>query len=104
MNRYIDAEALEKRLKHSPLFLGTNMQFKDGVIDLVKRQPTADVVEVRHAYWKRTTHITESKRGREIHSKLYNCSNCDAPNGRKKSSYCHWCGAKMDGERSENGT
>lgn len=46
MSRYIDVEALEKRLKHSPLFLGTNMQFKDGVIDLVKRQPTADVVEV----------------------------------------------------------
>ena len=57
-----------------------------------------DVVEVVHGYWKETTHITESKRGREIHSKLYNCSNCDAPNGRKKSSYCHWCGAKMDGK------
>lgn len=61
--------------------------------------PVADVVEVVHAYWKETTHITESKRGREIHSKLYNCSNCDAPNGRKKSSYCHWCGARMDGVR-----
>lgn len=60
--------------------------------------PAADVVEVVHAYWKETTHITESKRGREIRSKLYNCSNCDAPNGRKKSSYCHWCGAKMDGK------
>ena len=46
MARYIDADALVKRLKHSPLFLGTNMQFKDGVIDLVERQPAADVVEV----------------------------------------------------------
>lgn len=46
MPRYIDADALVKRLKHSPLFLGTNTQFKDGVIDLVERQPTADVVEV----------------------------------------------------------
>lgn len=44
MPRYIDADALVKRLKHSPLFLGTNMQFKDGVIDLVERQPTTDVV------------------------------------------------------------
>lgn len=44
--RYIDADALVKRLKHSPLFLGTNMQFKDGVVDLVEKQPTADVVEV----------------------------------------------------------
>lgn len=46
MPRYIDADALVKRLKHSPLFLGTNMQFKDGVIDLVERQLVADVVEV----------------------------------------------------------
>lgn len=46
MNRYIDADALVKRLKHSPLFLGTNMQFKDGVVDLVEKQPAADVVEV----------------------------------------------------------
>ena len=69
--------------------------------NLVEVHSAADVVEVVHAYWKETTHITESKRGRKIHSKLYNCSNCDAPNGRKKSSYCHWCGAKMDGERRE---
>lgn len=46
MSKYIDADALVRRLKHSPLFLGTNMQFKDGVIDLVEKQPTADVVEV----------------------------------------------------------
>lgn len=46
MPRYIDADALVKRLKHSPLFLGTNMQFKDGVIDLIERQPAADVVQV----------------------------------------------------------
>ena len=44
MPRYIDADALVRRLKHSPLFLGTQMQFKDGVIDLVEKQPTADVV------------------------------------------------------------
>lgn len=77
-------------------------EFYNRAFDAVDTMPTADVVEVVHAYWKETTHITESKRGREIHSKLYNCSNCDAPNGRKKSSYCHWCGAKMDGERREN--
>ena len=64
-------------------------------------QNKADVAEVRHAYWKETTHTTISKRNREIHSKLYNCSYCNAPNGRKKSSFCHWCGAKMDGKRRD---
>lgn len=73
------------------------------IFDILKgllSEPAADVVEVKHAYWKETTHITISKRNREIHSTLYNCSYCDAPNGRKKSSFCHWCGAKMDGEET----
>ncbi len=64
-------------------------------------KPAADVVEVRHAYWEETTHITESKRGREIHSTLYDCSYCHAPNGRRKDLFCRWCGAKMDGERKK---
>lgn len=106
MSRYIDADKLIERLLK--LKVVTDDMYGMGIACGIERaetaiemQPTADVVEVRHAYWKETTHITESKRGREIHSKLYNCSNCDAPNGRKKSSYCHWCGAKMDGERRE---
>ena len=93
MSRYIDENDVYKLVE------------PNGVAKVhcsqIDELPRADVVEVVHAYWKETTHITESKRHREIHSKLYNCSNCDAPNGRKKSSYCHWCGAKMDGERRE---
>lgn len=92
MSRYIDADNLLSKLPD-------DLPYKASVKRVLVQAPTVDVVAVRHAYWKATTHITESKRGREIHSKLYNCSNCDAPNGRKKSSYCHWCGAKMDGER-----
>ena len=101
MSRYIDADLLLAKCRRNPLFEKTEkdkgmLYIERSIIDEI---PTADVVEVVHAYWQEITHITESKRGREIHSKLYNCSNCDAPNGRKKSSYCHWCGAKMDGER-----
>ena len=96
MPRYIAVENI--KLKGIPVF-DQNLEILIPLSDVRKSlqmTPTADVQEVVHAYWKETTHITESKRGREIHSKLYNCSNCDAPNGRKKSSYCHWCGAKMD--------
>ena len=97
MPRYTDTDELLNNLPD-------DLPYKSSVKRVLMQAPTADVVprgEVVHAYWKETTHITESKRGREIHSKLYNCSNCDAPNGRKKSSYCHWCGAKMDGKRKE---
>lgn len=80
----------------------TCKKYTNKILDLkCEHFLSADVAEVVHAYWKETTHITISKRGREIHSKLCNCSNCDAPNGRKKSSYCHWCGAKMDGGKTE---
>ena len=102
MSRYIDADKMIDG--YSTTFPYDLSYCDDGdLMEWLNAQPTADVIEVVHAYWKETNHITESKRGREIHSKLYNCSNCDAPNGRKKSSYCHWCGAKMDGERKKDG-
>lgn len=108
--RYIDADALAENIRlvyckdcNNYHEIRCRCCGIDDALSMLEDAPTADVVEVRHAYWKETTHITESKRGREIHSKLYNCSYCDAPNGRKKSSYCHWCGAKMDGERIKNG-
>lgn len=99
--RYIDANKIKLT---GITFSDVNNEVYFSLSDVrkaIEQTPTEDVVEVRHAYWKETTHITESKRRREIHSKLYNCSYCDAPNGRKKSNYCHWCGAKMDGERKE---
>lgn len=108
MSRYIDADALVKRLKHSPLFLGTNMQFKDGVINLVEKQPTADVVEVRNGEWK-------DRHENKYANHYYECSVCGNPaldrtvnNGlgnpmqkQALSPYCPECGAKMDGERRE---
>lgn len=96
----IRLEVVGARAVGKTIFTEALRTYRDAVLKSLNEAPTADVVEVVHAYWKETNHITESKRGREIHSKLYDCSNCDAPNGRKKSSYCHWCGAKMDGERS----
>lgn len=102
MAEYIDRETLKVLILNDMAKAEREGKDLNGYTDALfylKTMPTADAAEVIHAYWKATTHITESKRGREIHSKLYNCSNCDAPNGRKKSSFCHWCGAKMDGER-----
>lgn len=100
MTRYIDAEKSKKKLQYIFKTYGVSDVIRNKINNALS-DSTADVVEVVHAYWKETTHITVSKRAREIHSKLYNCSNCDAPNGRKKSSYCHWCGAKMDGKGGE---
>lgn len=56
----------------------------------------SDVVEVRHGYNK--DFDTPS---------LFECSVCggydgDTFTGEGEYKYCPWCGAKMDGERSEN--
>lgn len=58
----------------------------------IKRQPTADVVEVVHARWNKNGY----------------CTYCGGhapftPNGiyYYESGYCQTCGAKMDGERKE---
>lgn len=66
--------------------------------------PTADVAEVRHGHW-----ITE-KEALEIdrYDLAYTCSvcgHCDWDCTESEDfNYCPYCGAKMDGERSENGT
>lgn len=46
MSRYIDANKLIERLKHNPNFLTAPKHSKDGIIDEIVYQPTADVVEV----------------------------------------------------------
>lgn len=94
--RYIDADALVKRLKHSPLFLGTNMQFKDGVVDLVEKQPTADVEEVRHGEW-----IMTDSRFAEMSCSICGFKYYGEYDKECMSNYCPDCGAKMDGERKE---
>ena len=56
----------------------------------------ADLVEVKHGYWKMEYHETRSTRGRLIRNKTFTCSNCNRRNGRITTKYCSNCGAKMD--------
>lgn len=63
---------------------------------------TADVVEVKHAYWKM---VTETKNntvcgdGVQIQKKV--CSNCEQPMGVCGTDYCGYCGAIMDAKSRE---
>ena len=63
-------------------------------------KPTADVVEVRHGEWETIPDCQPNRllAYRHICSECkntYKDLNCHGHN------YCHWCGAKMDGERRE---
>lgn len=64
--------------------------------NLVKSQPTADVLKVRHGKW-----IMEYLGNGEYR---YKCSHCSAKVGRSyvedfgHKNFCHNCGTKMDKE------
>ena len=87
MSRYINREDLLKNLKQfAPEYL------KPLIVSLVEKQPTADVVEVRH--------------GQNIEDtpSLFECSLCGWSDYDLYTSdtgtynYCPNCGARMDGE------
>jgi hypothetical protein len=46
MSRYIDANKLIERLMHNPDFLIAPKHSKDGIIDEIVYQPTADVAPI----------------------------------------------------------
>ena len=96
MARYIDAEELE--LEYYGLSIHGTMAVKSVLpifTDLLEKQPTADVEEVRHGTWYH---------GMENGSVYAKCSAC----GRKMNYSCYGyarcslCGAKMDGGKEND--
>ena len=106
MPEYIEREALEQRLNCSPLFsniLDGGFFIKDGVLDVVQKQPTADVAEVRHGEWLQTQ---EPMGWSDVD--CIECSSCHESwimdddlcldDYKDGWIYCPNCGAKMDGK------
>lgn len=103
--RYIDADALCEHLQNKlktdyEMGLHNHGALTESFIRFVERQPTADAVEVRHGYWK-----WEKKIEPQAQNRLY-CSICDNEclskgNYYAYSTYCPYCGAKMDGKRRD---
>lgn len=100
MAEYIDRLKVLKKMHGShtlPFFIGhrtdEDIMFCQ-MLDIVKEQPTADLVEVVHGKWVKPTMIN----GRTFD--FPHCSVCgDVPCDTK--SYCPNCGAKMDGDVDE---
>lgn len=115
MRRYIDADALGIGKADRNTF--TVPEYADGwnsAIEIIANAPTADVVEVRHGGWI----VTDADDGMcEDYAGFieFKCSECGFSAGFENGQYdwfygdpipwkyCPNCGAKMDGERSENG-
>jgi rubrerythrin len=99
MSRYIDAEKVMEEINRIG---GHNLCEWEtiGVKALIDRQPTADVVEVRHGEW------IEKDDGWD--GVMYTCSVCrcdwttiDGTPFENNMRYCPECGAKMDEERKD---
>ena len=113
MAEYIDREALIKSAEKQRVVIkdGTSvaeaMRIQGKAFrKCVETVPTADVVEVRHGYWiHEPPYIAPNGK----YLKASECSNCHAifvSNGNEPYSdhpYCCECGAKMYGERKEQG-
>ena len=116
MSRYIDADEALRMMRNSQQDNPCESPYKgiwhtahESCISCVDAQPTADVVEVRHGEWIDVQRPYTTSLGAEGKSPYRLCSKCKweypvvtVGQHLKKYTYCPNCGAKMDGERSEN--
>ena len=65
------------------------------VLSKLKREPMADVQEVKHGHWIEQAKIKKDGEVRLVH---WQCSLCGCFLGTNTANYCPACGAKMDGE------
>jgi hypothetical protein len=104
---YIEKEALlEHKRKMKGFDLSIEYWSEAVLCEDIRNAPTADVVEVRHGYWK-------DRYGNKFANRHYECSVCQEPaldrakidslmtayHEQYLSPFCPHCGAKMDGER-----
>ena len=74
-------------------------------VKILNQFPVADVAPVRHGIWISLTDCSNAGVYCSVcHKKVYkeDYAICNRKN-KLRSDYCPHCGAKMDGERKENG-
>lgn len=104
---YIERKSIYSRVKrHTNPYGKPTLDYKSGVkvLDMIKQESSADVVEVVHAEWLYHECVSSydgTKSG-------YSCSACGAfveeevfETDEIHKNFCGNCGAKMDGERKE---
>lgn len=109
MARYIDADEFcgwletvlkdfgEPNINIRPVAFGSQNALR-SVLEVVKKQPTADVVEVKHGEWIIQPKIQIPLSYAYIRKMLlYSCPYCKKEY-RQKMNYCGNCGTKMDGK------
>lgn len=97
--RFIDADELE--LEYYGLSIHGTIAVKSVLpifADLLEKQPTADVAEVRHGEWVHTDYAMHWLGKDECSECTYHTSDRDDLSHLK---YCPNCGARMDGDEDD---
>lgn len=113
MSRYIDEISARENFQDVLAYMGSEVK------RILKKVPTADVVEVRHsrikwvnrpisAQYATVTDEYGEKHYGKVHDFIENnpvgyCEECGKRLDDNFMHFCPNCGAKMDGERKENG-
>ena len=96
MSKYIDADKLCKGLKDMAKYQEPYKQSTIlGVVSTIENTPTADVVEVKHGYWK----LHKNGSGTCDRCRITQKNVWDSHNWQ---NYCGHCGAKMDLKKVQN--
>ena len=100
MAKYINADETIKAVREQYLTCDTDTDYGRGIqqgfdfaMSIIRNQPTADVVEVKHGKWEYV-----------IFTGLFKCSHCGEDMIRNVYPFCTWCGADMrERKEAENG-
>lgn len=89
MKEYIEREAaLKWQVPHYSINGVEIIESKAIPVEYIENLPVADVVEVRHGWWKWDGFVYDAP---------WQCSECGTFS-EYKSNYCPNCGTKMDGD------
>lgn len=89
MAEYIEREALLEKAKE----LAGGVFGTPRIIVAIKNAPKADVVEVKHGEWTKSS----------PYNRFMNCSVCGFGQDHTTFKYCPLCGAKMDQKEGAEG-
>ena len=92
MAEYINRAELISNLKEF-----ANEQLTPLIESLIKKQPTADVVEVRHGKWLTWEEQFPDRKPTKKNNLGVFCNNCHS-HADNMTDFCPNCGARMDGK------
>ena len=92
MPKYINRAKLISNLKEL-----ANEQLTTLIENLIQKQPTADVVEVRHGKWLTWEEQFPDRKPTKKNNLGVFCNNCHS-HSDNMTDYCPNCGARMDGK------